>query len=62
MIKHILSYPEFINEEIKKVGEKFKVYPRKPKKGETRRKALGSHKSYAGALRQLRAIEISKNS
>ncbi len=51
---------ETIQEEIKKVGSKWAVYPKKPKKGQKRRKALGTHSSRAGALKQLRAIEISK--
>jgi hypothetical protein len=61
MSKYILEYQEFINEDIKKVGGEYRVYPRKPKKGDSRRKALGSHKTYKAALKQLRAIEISKN-
>ena len=50
-----------INEDIKKVGDVWKVYPRKPKKGEKVKKSLGTHNTYAKALAQLRAIEISKN-
>jgi len=62
MTKYLLTYADFINEDIKKVGGEYRVYPRKPKKGDRRRKALGSHKTYKAALKQLRAIEISKNS
>jgi hypothetical protein len=50
-----------LNEEIKKVGNKWAVYPRKPKKGQKNRKALGTHPTKEKALAQLRAIEISKN-
>ena len=46
---------------IKKVGDKWKVYPSKPKKGETVRKALGTHSTKKEAIKQLQAIEISKN-
>ena len=50
-----------VNEEIKKVGNKWVVYPKKPKKGQKNRKALGTHPTREKALAQLRAIEISKN-
>ena len=47
--------PEDVNETIKKVGDnEWAVYP---KNGGDR---LGTHKSYASALRQLKAIEIHK--
>lgn len=46
---------------IKKVGNKWKVYPSKPKKGEKVRKALGTHSTKEKAIKQLQAIEISKN-
>lgn len=46
---------------IKKVGDKWKVYPKKPKKGQRVRKALGTHNTRKEAIKQLQAIEISKN-
>ena len=46
---------ELIQETIKHIGDEWIVYP---KKGGKR---LGTHKSKASALRQLRAIEISKS-
>ena len=51
-----------INEVIKKVKGGYKVYPKKPRKGEKRRRALSKkpHKTYKAALKQLNAIEISK--
>lgn len=50
-------------EVIKKVDGGWKVYPKKPKKGEKRRKALSKnpHKTYSAALKQLRAVERSKS-
>jgi hypothetical protein len=62
MRTYILGYLDFINEDIKKVDGEYRVYPKKAKKGETRKKSLGSHKTYKEALSQLRAIELSKNS
>lgn len=52
-----------INEEIRKVKGGWKVYPKKPKKGEKRRKALSKkpHKTYKSALQQLKAVEASKS-
>lgn len=50
-----------IHEEIVKVGNKWKVFPRKPKKGDKVRKALGTHDTKEKAVAQLRAIEISKH-
>ena len=51
-----------IREVIRKVKGGWKVYPKKPRKGEKRRKAFSKkpHKSYKKALAQLRAIERSK--
>ena len=51
-----------IREVIKKVKGGWKVYPKKPRKGEKRRRALSKkpHKTYKAALKQLNAIEISK--
>jgi hypothetical protein len=49
-----------LNEEIKKVGNKWVVYPKKPKKGEKSRTPLGVHSTRDEAIAQLRAIEISK--
>ncbi len=50
-----------IDEEIRKVKGGYKVYPKKPKPGEKRRKAFSKKPmSRAKALRQLRAIERSK--
>lgn len=46
---------QLIQETIKRMGDEWAVYP---KKGGKR---LGTHKSKASALRQLRAIEISKS-
>lgn len=46
---------QLIQETIKRIGDEWAVYP---KKGGKR---LGTHKSKASALRQLRAIEISKS-
>ena len=50
-----------LNEEIKKVGNKWVVYPKGPKSGQKNRKALGTHSTRKEAVAQLRAIEISKN-
>lgn len=51
-----------IQEEIRKVDGGYKVYPKKPKKGEKRRKALSKKPmSYKKALSQLRAVEKSKS-
>ena len=50
----------YLNEEIKKVGNKWIVYPKKPKAGKKNRKALGVHNTKEEAVAQLRAIEISK--
>ena len=50
----------YLSEEIKKVGNKWVVYPKKPKSGEKKRKPLGVHNTKEEALAQLRAIEISK--
>ena len=51
-----------IREVIRKVKGGWKVYPKKPRKGEKRRKAFSNkpHKTYKKALAQLRAIERSK--
>ena len=50
-----------LDEEIRKVKGGYKVYPKKPRKGEKRRKALSKKPmSYKKALRQLRAVERSK--
>jgi hypothetical protein len=51
-----------IREVIRKVKGGWKVYPKKPRKGEKRRRALSKkpHKTYKAALKQLNAIEISK--
>jgi hypothetical protein len=63
---HLIEDPQYydkleeVHEEIKKVGSKWAVYPKKPKKGKKRRTALGTHSSREKALNQLRAIEISK--
>lgn len=63
---HLMEDPQYydkldeIHEEIKKVGSKWAVYPKKPKNGQKKRKALGTHSSREKALKQLRAIEISK--
>ena len=53
---------ELIREVIRKVKGGYKVYPKKPRKGEKRRRALSKkpHKTYKAALKQLNAIEISK--
>ncbi len=51
-----------IDEEIRKVKGGYKVYPKKPKPGEKRRKAFSKKPmSREKALRQLRAIERSKS-
>ena len=51
-----------IREVIRKVQGGWKVYPKKPRKGQKRRKALSKkpHKTYKAALAQLRAVERSK--
>jgi len=50
-----------LQEDIRKVDGGYKVYPKKPKKGEKRRKALSKKPmSYKRALAQLRAVERSK--
>ena len=50
-----------LDEEIRKVKGGYKVYPKKPRKGEKRRKALSKKPmSYKKALSQLRAVERSK--
>jgi hypothetical protein len=49
------------NEEIVHSDGKWKVFPRKPKKGSKKRKALGTHSTREEAVKQLQAIEISKN-
>ena len=56
------EFTKIIDEEIRKVKGGWKVYPKKPKKGEKRRKALSKkpHKTYKDALSQLRAVERSK--
>lgn len=46
---------EILFETIKKVGDKWAVYP---KKGGKR---LGTHDTRKGAIKQLKAIEASKN-
>ena len=52
---------KMIKEEIRKVKGGYKVYPKKPKKGEKRRKALSKKPlSYKEALKQLNAIKRSK--
>ena len=52
---------ELVKEEIRKVRGGFKVYPKKPKKGDKVRKALSKKPlSYEKALSQLRAVERSK--
>ncbi len=49
-------------EEIRKVKGGYKVFPKKPRSGEKRRKAFSKKPmSKAKALRQLRAIERSKS-
>ena len=51
-----------LDEEIRKVKGGYKVYPKKPRKGEKRRSALSKKPmSYKKALRQLRAVERSKS-
>lgn len=55
------SISSTINEEIVKSGDKWKVFPKKPKLGEKKRTALGTHSTKEKALAQLRAIEISKS-
>jgi hypothetical protein len=50
-----------MNEEIVHVDGKWKVFPKKPKKGDKKRKALGTHDTREEAVAQLRAIEISKH-
>ena len=52
-----------IQEVIRKVQGGWKVYPKKPRKGQKRRKALSKkpHKTYKAALAQLRAVERSKS-
>ena len=53
---------EFIKEEIRKVDGGFKVYPKKPKKGDKVRKALSKKPmTYQKALNQLQAVEKSKS-
>lgn len=53
---------EFIKEEIRKVDGGFKVYPKKPKKGDKVRKALSKKPmTYQKALDQLQAVERSKS-
>lgn len=50
-----------LSEEIRKVKGGWKVYPKKPKKGEKRKKAFSKKPlTYKKALAQLRAIERSK--
>lgn len=50
-----------LDEEIRKVKGGYKVYPKKPRKGDKRRKALSKKPmSYKKALSQLRAVERSK--
>jgi hypothetical protein len=52
---------ELIKEEIRKVDGGFKVYPKKPKKGDKVRKALSKKPmTYQKALNQLQAVERSK--
>ena len=49
-------------EEIRKVKGGYKVFPKKPRRGEKRRKAFSKKPmSKAKALRQLKAIERSKS-
>ena len=51
-----------IREVIKKVKGGWKVYPKKPRKGEERRRALSKKPlSYKKALAQLRAVEINES-
>ena len=53
---------ELIKEEIRKVDGGFKVYPKKPKKGDKVRKALSKKPmTYQKALKQLQAVERSKS-
>ena len=53
---------ELIKEEIRKVDGGFKVYPKKPKKGDKVRKALSKKPmTYQKALNQLQAVEKSKS-
>jgi hypothetical protein len=50
-----------IREVIKKVKGGWKVYPKKPRKGEKRRRALSKKPlSYKKALAQLRAVELNE--
>jgi hypothetical protein len=59
-LKNIIDF--IIKEEIRKVKGGFKVYPKKPKKGEQIKKAFSKKPmSYQKALKQLRAIERSKS-
>lgn len=52
---------KIIQEVIRKVKGGWKVYPKKPRKGEKRRRALSNKPlSYKRALAQLRAVERSK--
>ena len=54
---------EFIKEEIRKVDGGFKVYPKKPKKGDKVRKALSKKPmTYQKALNQLQAVESPQSS
>lgn len=60
---HIFNNPKFyseseLNEGIEKVGDDWVVYSKKKVKG--KRQRLGTHKTKKAALKQLRAIEISK--
>jgi len=56
-----LLIQDILKEEIRKVKGGWKVYPKKPKKGEKRRKALSKKPlTYKKALAQFRAIELSK--
>ncbi len=50
-----------IDEVIVHTNGKWKVFPEKPKPGQKRKKALGTHDTKKEAVAQLRAIEISKN-
>ena len=53
---------QIIQEVIRKVEGGWKVYPKKPRKGEKRRRALSKKPlSYKRALAQLRAVERSKS-